>query len=95
MSSSAWSKARSAVALSGYQRQHDLAERKPFGVRGDMLPVPVNDAISGSARHEIGAHFECCVDLSLHHHMDLVESVTAAARQFEHAEPNHVTGFQT
>src|ERR1700726_3521448 len=75
--------------------RRDLAGRKSFSVRGDMLSIPIDDAVSRSACHQIGAGFECRIDLLPDHQMHFVQGVAAAACELEHAKSDHVTGFQT
>jgi hypothetical protein len=72
----------------------DLTVRKAFGVRCDMLPIPLNYTISRTARHQIGTRFEHGIDLLTHHQMQLIQSATATASELEHPKPDHVTGFK-
>src|ERR1035441_5823692 len=68
-----------------------LADRKPFGVRCDVLPIPIHYTISGTTRHQTGTGFDHGVDLLAHHQMHLIQSVTATASELEHPKPDHVT----
>jgi hypothetical protein len=68
---------------------------QPCRIRGDVLPIPIDDRFRRGTCHQIGTRFECCIDLLPDHQTHFMESVAPAASDLEHPKSNHGAGFKT